>query len=486
MTKANVCDKNVSILSQSKLNSFFYGDFYLAYLALFTVFFNCAKIPAIALTFFVLLACFILILFKDFTPFIPLPLFVCLALYDLTFLENPAMMMIFIPVIFSFITHFVLYPVKKLFLGKLVLPIIAVCIALALGGLFSEYMKDYTLGIATIIAIGPVILIAYLLFSQYIQPPENFNVSKYTFSTLTFLGLSSALLLIANHPLPTQNLVINIGWINTNTPASIILLAIPACIYMTLYGKNPIPFVVILVILYYGTIVSGSEAVTGLCFIFAPIIAITVLLNGKLKSKKLAIFKTVVFILAILLVIAFAVATSLGYLDDLLDILFSELSNDSNRTALYQNAVDLFLKYPIFGVGQGYRPENPTINVSPLVTYNFHSTLFHVLATMGIFGVIVYIYYFAKRYQIIVEKNHPENIFAFFAFTMFELYAFVDTGEFNTIPPMLIVTALLAVIEFSNNNPHRRPLPLALSMNFDNVFNSSLKKTAKNSLSTSM
>ncbi len=477
MRKALVCDKNVSIVTQSKLNNFFYGDYYLAYISLLTAFFYCANLSVLGLAFFVILGCFILILFRDLTPLIPLPLFVVLAIRDLSIFNDARVFLIFIPAIFCFITHFALYPVKKIFFGKLFLPLIAVCVALFLGGLFSDE-GNFQQGLPTVIMIGPIVFIAYFLFSQYIQPRDNFNVCKFMFATLVFLGVASSIELFAHRMFfsPPANFM-SLGWGNVNTVSSIMLLAIPSCIYMMLYGKSPVLYVVILVLLYGTVILTHSEAVMGLSVAFAPIIAVAVITNGKLKSRKLSIFKNVIFVLVGLITIAFVIITVLGYFDDLVNILFLEMSDDSQRTDLYILAFEVFKNNPLFGVGQGFIPiENTAVNISGLITFNFHSTFIHVLATMGIFGTLVYGYYFFARYRIITKNNTPENLFAFFTFTMFEIYAAVDTGEFSLIPLMLAVTSLLAVIEFSNNNPHRQPLPLALNINFQYVLGSSYKK----------
>ena len=132
--------------------------------------------------------------------------------------------------------------------------------------------------------------------------------------------------------------------------------------------------------------------------------------------------------------------------------------SDNGRIELFNEGWQLFLQYPFFGVGIGYAPPDAT-GVNALLAYNFHSTFFHVVATMGIVGLITFTYYFIARYQILTKKNTAFNLFSFMAFTFMESYGFVDTCEFNIMPLIFVVTFLLIVVELENQK-EREILPL--------------------------
>ena len=149
-----------------QLKSLFYSKFYLAYLALFTVLFYCTNTPVLGLSFFALLACVTLLLYRDLTPFMPLHLFVVLIFRDFSAFDNLWVFLIFVPVAICLIAHFFIYPIKKVFIGKLFFPIIFVSIALLLGGLFSPYYKDFARGLITTLTVGPLILFAYFLLHR--------------------------------------------------------------------------------------------------------------------------------------------------------------------------------------------------------------------------------------------------------------------------------------------------------------------------------
>jgi len=141
------------------------------------------------------------------------------------------------------------------------------------------------------------------------------------------------------------------------------------------------------------------------------------------------------------------------------------LYNDSNRTPLYMAAVDCFKKYPIFGVGLGFyndRLMDVVIhNFSELTTFNFHSVIFEVMATMGIVGILAYGFYYYKRIRILGKNNSNKNFFLMFGFIGIELYAFIDTCEFVAVPIMIILTMLILFTEAGNKrDAFIEPLPL--------------------------
>lgn len=472
MNGSTMADGRFSAQILQKLNAFFYGDYYLAYLALFTALFHCANIPLTGLIFFVALSCFLLILQRDLTPFVPVTLYAVLILNDFSIFLHRATFLIFIPMAVCLILHFILYPIKKLRGGKLLLPLVLFMLALFAGGAFSEYFKYYLRGLVTTATLGPVILFAYFFFSQYVDPPEGVDLPKYTFTIFAFIGVT-CFIEVFEHCyviVPAGGKWETLGWGNINAAAALMLLAVPSSAYLLFYTKNFLRNLILLVISYATVFMTSSDGVGGVVLVFIPIILVSTITGGKLKLNKYEIFKRVTFVFACLAIIAVISIVAFGKQGELLELLWLKLADDSNRSNIYAAAFELFKKYPVFGIGQGYVPENNSLPLSGVVTYNFHSSFIHVATTMGVVGLAVYIYYFIVRYKIITERNVPFNLFVFFAFTMFEIYAAVDTGEFCVIPLMLCVTSLLTITEYVNSHPSAQPLPLALKTNLPKIF----------------
>ena len=448
-------------------DKFFYGEYYLGYLTLFAAFFYCAYTPLLNVCAFALLGCFLLITYRDLTPIIPIPIFIVLGIRDFSVFSSPVCYVVLALAALAIIAHFFIYPIKKIFIGKLFFPLVAVSVALFLGGIFSEHESTYFNGIVTMVSVGPVMLFAYFWFSQYICPPKDFRLTNYIFSVFTFVGVCCFIEIYAHvliHIKDNGELFYHVlGWGNINSAGTLLLLALASCSYLIFYGKHRLRNVIFLILIYAAIFSTGSDGVTGIAVIFTPIIMFFTITSGKLKSNKYQVFVKICTALLSAIILAALVIILLDKQNELLDYVLIKLSNDNRRTELYLEAWDLFKKYPIFGVGQGYSPTESFLQYSFTITYNFHSSIVHVLATMGIVGAATYVYYFIARYRILMHQHLPVNLFAYFAFTMFEIYAAIDTAEFSPIPLLLGVTLLLVTVEQINVRSSTQPLPLSLN-----------------------
>ena len=75
---------------------------------------------------------------------------------------------------------------------------------------------------------------------------------------------------------------------------------------------------------------------------------------------------------------------------------------DSGRIKLFKEAWELFKAHPIFGVGKGYVGTGTPTN--EIGIYWFHSTFFQVIASMGIVGLMAYVYYYWARLKILFSN----------------------------------------------------------------------------------
>ncbi|MBQ8426325.1 MAG: O-antigen ligase family protein, partial [Clostridia bacterium] len=168
-----------------------------------------------------------------------------------------------------------------------------------------------------------------------------------------------------------------------------------------------------------------------------------------------------IIIISALLLTALVITVVLYGFGELL-VAVKPFFSDSSRTKLYEEALNLFAKYPLFGSGLGY-VESDTVSALSISLYNFHSVFFHVLATMGIVGIVAYIFYYIARFKILMKNYNCFSLFATIAFLMFECYAFIDTAEFNVIPLMSTVTVFITIVELTNKKSNDEPLPLTIN-----------------------
>lgn len=459
----SVVSKTNLIFDKTRLEKFFYGPFFPIYVALLVTLSFLLDIPFLGLSFISLSATVIFLSFKDCSPIFPLLFMVVMVFRDYNVMNGITGYLILLPPAIAIVTKFFIHPVKNFRPGKLFLPIIGVCLALFLSGMLSN-VNNYSKGLVSAVTIGPVMLIIYVFFSAYVNPPKNFDVKKYISYVLIISGLTviSHVCIYHMHMDFYKNNAFSLfylGWGNVNCAATFLLLSIAACWYMITQVKNILPFFFILALLHLGVLLTYSDGSTGICLIFAPILAFFT--YRKLDKYHRRTYIKILFVVILTLLVA-AIITIVYYGFDSLLLTLKPHFSDSSRTKLYQEALDLFAQYPVFGAGLGYKqPEDLAIFL-----YNFHSVFFHVIATMGIIGVIAYVFYYVARFKILMEKNTCFSLFMTIAFIMFECYAFIDVSEFNAIPLMSTVTVLLAVVEFTNKKSNDEPLPLF--MNFYN------------------
>ncbi len=448
----------------SLLTDFFYGKYYPVYVALFALLFYTIKVPILGLTFFIILACATLLLFRDLTPFMPLPMMIMMTFSDLTFFSNPFAIVLIVLCAACLVSHLVLYPIKKFYFGKLFLPICLISVALFLGGIFSPYINDYARGLASSMTVGPLILVVYILFSNYSCPPQNFNYKEYFLYLLVIAGslISAELLVHEYYTLQNSSIKFEMGYGNTNIVAAALLITIPASWYFVCVKRNMLLPFVALIFMYLGVFLSHSDGSLGVAGACIPVLAIVGYLNIDDYHKR--IFKNVAILLCLILVFAIFVMSFIINLPEILLSFIDKVSNDNHRTPLYLLALKMFAKYPIFGVGLGFwQPKlNNNGNMDNVVAllFSFHSTFFHVIATMGLVGVITYAFYYVKRYKIILEKNTIFNIAAYMSFSMLQVYGIIDGCEFHALPILLFSTLLLLTTEKSNKEKDNEPLPL--------------------------
>ena len=461
---------NVALFSKLKtlkkfkpyIDEFFYGYSYPLFLSLVAIISYFFTIPLFGFTIFAVLACASLYLYKDLTPFLP-PVFLFLFNFrDMAMLSSAYFYVLCGFCGVAIIAHFFIFRVR-IFLGKLFIPLCLMILSLFMGGVLSDFLDDYLGGLAVIFAVGPVVLFEYFLLSNYVEPPKNFDLKKYLCSLVVISAFTASvtmLLIVSYHgTFPYKGLRL-IGWGTSNTVASLILVATPCCCYLMTKAKIFTPFLLLFIAFVFALLLSNSDGCLGIFGFFMPLLLVVTFLCVDKNRKRLFLTEFAIFCI-ILFTILIIITRNYD---------FSNLLNtsDSGRLKIYEEALKLFVRYPIFGVGQGYvnlNVFNPSLDV--LRQYNFHSSILHVMATMGTVGLLSFVYYVVQRFRILAGKNRF-NLFVVLSFFMFESYALIDVSEFCIFPLLCIVTIIISVTEKVNNTSTENSL---LKNNFNKKFN---------------
>ena len=444
-----------------KIDGFLYSNVFPALVSVFVFLVFALKIQPIGLAVLVILALYILVRNRDISPLIPLVFsFVCM-FRDFEALKNPTLYITLAPFVLALVYHFIRFPLKKPYLGKLFFPFFIVSLALFLGGLLSPYINLYPYGLIYAITVGPLLWFAYFLFRNYIDPPKDFNLKSYlaisVISSVTAMCLTCFLVFVEN--IENTDIFafnIEIGYANLNNIGAAILLAVPFCYYMLIKTNHIITSYIFIVFFTFTIITIHCDGGSGVLLFTLPFM--TAFTYLRLKKELRRKFLIVTFLIILAVSVFMLILTLTKDYEFFEQYVFSRL-NENGRQPLYDKAIKLFKESPVFGAGLGYSDTGIYGDYSPindnLRNFNFHSTFFHVLGTMGIFGIVAYFIYFYKRYQIICGSNSDFNLFVFFAFSIFESYGFIDTCEFIIVPCMLTLTIILTVTEIENAKPQK-------------------------------
>lgn len=249
------------------------------------------------------------------------------------------------------------------------------------------------------------------------------------------------------------------GWGIENNAATILSLTAPMCFYLASRYRNGGIYALCGVAQYVGIVLTYSRGGILMAAVTGPVCAVCALVKA-VDKKRMGIAYAVIIA---------AAAVVCGVLFDeiaaAIDSLFDQGFGVSSRDLLYAEAWRLFAGHPFLGVGLGYVGENFSINTMQF--YWFHSTLFQVLANMGVVGLAAYAVYYVARFRIVCAKlRNPFNLFVLVAWLGFEGYSMMDTGTFVPFPTMALVLVMTAMLEITGSRPQFTGEPDAYNRTF--------------------
>ncbi len=358
-------------------------------------------------------------------------------------------------VIGALIFHMIYYR-KKFKIGKMFFPQLAISIALLLGGVGTISLEYYMSSFAMSAILGVLILVLYFLFNLYRNPDSGIDYKRYLAKVLSWAGIIVSFQIIAyiiKSPYSLTELFkvlqgqfMELGWGIDNNAATMILITAPMTFYLACRKDTKFPILYVLSgALQYACIILTFSRGGILSAIVTGIISLILLIKKSAKRKQ------IYFAIGLVLVGAIAVlGVKFNTVVNLLKSVTFQGTGDSGRFTLYKEAWECFKKHPFLGVGMGYKGEN--FDVPIVEQYFFHSTLFQVIGSMGIVGIIAYTYFYIVRYSIIF-KNIKKSVFVKFIFISmlgFEAYSMIDTGTFIPVPFMLLMMLMTMFVEEEN------------------------------------
>jgi len=351
----------------------------------------------------------------------------------------------FIPAI---ILRFAFFPIKVV-KGKNTVPLIIYSLVLIMGGIgsditFSEYFAFYP--VYTVLGLGCLQVIMYLFWQSY-TPKSSEKTIRYFCLSMCAIALAAVFLVLATYiEYYAENnpgafvFIPAVSW--KNYISDILMLCMPFAFYLAVKTKYKILFTSF-GLLQYLTIICTISAGGILCSTaMMPFLLIILLakIEKKDRIKLLIVFATLGVAILILIV---------ACREELMDIYRLKIeSGGTSRITLYEIAVSVFLKYPVFGAGYGHI-EPHMVSAGYIMAY-YHSTFFHALATTGIVGLLGYSIMAYSRLRTFGRK-YSFNLFLIIGFLGYAAYSMMDIGTAIPFPFVAMTTFMLVVAEKYNS-----------------------------------
>lgn len=326
---------------------------------------------------------------------------------------------------------------SPLFLG-----IILLCIAILIGGIFSEYL-DFSSYIISGLFVLPLLFV-FLFFK--ITLTEKQGTIEYLLYIIMLLGIAIALVVAELYVSTYRGQELDsafkgtllLGAFVSNSAGEMMVITLPAFFYFGHIKKNGWPYIVGATAIMFFVVLTLSRN--------AVLFGVPIFLFGLIWScfagnnKKFSRIYTITgAIIAISLIVAVLCIENF----DISLKFFSDTGfNDRGRFNLWKKMVEAFKEYPIFGAGftvlfQKYNCSSSTNIFSMLC----HDTLFQFLGSTGIIGCITYAFHRFTTIKVFAKKFNYKRLFLGFTILAYLLLSLLDIIFF--FPHFIILYALL-------------------------------------------
>lgn len=344
----------------------------------------------------------------------------------------------------SFILHMILYPADKVKADAMFWAIALYAIALILGGVGYISIQDYLKipALYYVILLGPGMLCFYIFYQAYLTRDTRESVDYFA-RAMVALGVTILLIWVSQYYVdfkagkdigiffPYRQFKNNLG--------NYTLLTMPFAFYLATKrkGLNSAILFMLGVLQYVALVLSACRGGTVMATVLMPFIVIYSLVVSSKTNRK-------IFVAQLVLVVAVAVLLMALNFEAVLNKLASLIANGtSGRNELYAEAIRNFKAHPLNGVGIGYL--NPEVYpLKEMSMFWYHSTILQVIASMGIIGLIAWLYMTIVRLGVLAKKD-KFNMFMLFAFLGFEGYSMINTGDFSPLPFVTMLTFMFVL-----------------------------------------
>lgn len=248
------------------------------------------------------------------------------------------------------------------------------------------------------------------------------------------------------------------GWGVYNTMGMLLVLCIPAVIYLAGKYKHGYVLTIYSLLLVFSCFLTTSrQAMVGVAVIY-PLSIIYMFIKSRKRLVNLIILLVAVAA-AIAIVIVKWNSVYNAFSQIFANVIVEGQLNGSGRIKIYRMAIDHFSTAPVFGVGF-YSPglESTMNNVSGLdiIPYFYHNTILQMMASCGFVGLFAYLAHRTQTVMSYFKNITVERSFIAVAILALLIVSLLDVHMFDILPT-LTYSSLLAVLAASEKK--RNPSP---------------------------
>lgn len=359
-----------------------------------------------------------------------------------------------IPVVAVLVFHFVYYK-RKFVLGEMFIPMIAVSVAVTLGGVGKITAAEYFSleSVFYTVALGFGMVFFYVLMNSHIGADRGYSLIDKFSKIMIIMGLFCCFMLAEHYLANIQKVleersVLAFQW--RNNVSTFLLFALPFAFLRSARGNHAWFWVGML--FYGGLLLTGSRggAIVGTAEVAMCMIGLLCF------DKKHRVHNILIIVAGFVACIVFFWDLLYFFRETLLRLLM--IDDDEIRVQLMKRAVMDFKSNPAFGRGLAYYGNTDVHNSAKFALCWYHSSPFQVIGSFGIAGIIAYSYQFIARMRFYNRRQTVANAFILITYIGIELMSMVNPGLFSPIPYLLMATLMFVVMDKSAQDQNEQKI----------------------------
>ncbi len=455
-------NKEKSILNI--VRKFLNSNYYPLALTLVAIICHVAGLDVVGYLIFSLCGIAINLLLKNCRPMIPTFIIACTCTSAInafgkgeasSYYSSPIVLSIFIVLasllIISIIAHIIIYKSYRGLWAKLrksltALGIAVLCVAMLIAGLFSGYLDLNAFILSG--AFVAIIIAVYLYFLCTIENQSD-NIDYVAFSMM-LMGIAIACQILAFYAFNYKGQPLDSAWKDSlllgayvsNSAGEMIVITLPVYFMFASNKKHGWAYII------------GAFAMLGVVLLTLSraslLFAVPVFIFGlvwccfKGNYKKFSrIFTCGCVVVGIAVVVLFLAK---GGLEKLGGFFGNTGLADRGRFQLWSQMLECFKQFPIFGAGFSvlYQLNNHASGNVNLYSALAHNTIFQMIGSCGIVGVLAYVFHRFTTVKLFVKNYNDSRLFMGVTILTFLLLALLDQIFF--FPNFVILYAILLAI----------------------------------------